>query len=595
MREYLGKHSERAGGQRSDPDPDGSLPLDITPQDSEIVDVESVAGEADRSISPAPAPVGLGAGGVAGLPPAVLPANGAFAPVAPVAVLDAPSQPSPRPLTPPGVAEPWIIPAKAWQRPADIPPVAIATEARHRRLTPPLPSPVRETRYRARRWVRTAMFSLLILVLVGAGGAYGMWQYGEDVWKSIPREDAVSRDGVLDVPIANEPVTVMLVGSDSRDLEDPNAAKSFGSAAKVGGQRSDTIMLVHVDPQKDRSWVLSLPRDLKVDIPGHGVDKINASFNYGPDVLVETVKRFTGIPIHHYVEVNFESFSGIVDSLGGYDVHLERDTRDTVLLWKLAAGDHHLNGQETLQYVRARHMQERDPATSKWHGEGDGDMTRMKRQQEFLLNMASRLAGPGSLGNIGEYQNIAQQYLKLDPGFDFGTAIALFRAMTPLSPEKVELIQLPWGYETGKNGASLVVPTPEGMAKIAQLRSEVSGVDAAPGAVTPTAPGVAPAAPTAPPAPTPAQVTVKVLNASKNPGLASRVRVSLKAHGFNVVDIGDAPKKAAQTQILSAGGTNDLKANLVAQQLGYGQVAPGPAEGVDVVVMLGQDAPEPKS
>lgn len=582
MRDYVGKHSKRAEPERRAQDPPGAGP---PPANGDAPGAAQVprglpASEGSGHL------LGIGATSVAGLPPAVPPVT-ALPPrreTAGVAVLD---RPPAAPLTfappPPGigaasvkVAAPPVV--------GSVAPVSVRSGRK------PLPSPVREKKYKARRWVRTGMFGFLILLLVVSGGAYAAYMYGEDVWRSIPIEESVSRNGVLDAPAADEPVTVLLVGSDTRSLDDADT-KAYGSASKVGGQRSDTMMLFHVDPKAGHTWVLSLPRDLKVDIPGHGTQKINAAFNWGPDVLVETIRGFTGIPVNHYVEVNFESFVGIVDALGGYEVCLDSDTRDTVLLWKLSAGCHQLDGQASLAYVRSRHYQWKDPTTGKWKGEGDGDMGRIKRQQEFMLNMAGRLAGPGSLSNIGQYQSIAQEYLKLDSGFDFGTALSLFRTMTPLSPEKVEFVQMDWGYETGKDGASYVIPTPQAMEQIARLRVE-AGVEPPP---TTAAAGTGPAAAAAPPPPgvTPANVSVKVLNASGNAGLASRMRVYLRTLGYNVVDIGDNDKKLKETQIVQAGGAED-KAALVAGQLGYGSVQTGTASGADVVLILGSDAKEPK-
>lgn len=601
MREYVGKHSKRADPERRAQDQGDLGPPPGAETEAEFP--QSPPGPAGHG---APGHLlGIGATSVAGLPPAVprvtsVPPRPAAA--AGVAVLDPPAAPSQTMAfapPPPGVvpdngaaAATVVVGADAVPPKAPVPPPV--TVRSNPRL---LPSPVREKRYKARRWVRTGGFAFLILILVLSGGAYAAYVYGEDVWRSIPIDETVSRDGVLDAPVADEPVTVLLVGSDTRDLQDPDAKKDFGSAAKVGGQRSDTMMLFHVDPKAGHTWVLSLPRDLKVNIPGHGTQKINAAFNWGPDVLVETIKGFTGIPVNHYVEVNFESFVGIVDALGGYEVCLDGDTRDTVLLWKLSAGCHQLDGQAALQYVRSRHYQQKDPTTGKWKGEGDGDMGRIKRQQEFMLNMASRLAGPGSLSNLGEYQSIAQQYLKLDSGFDFGTALSLFRTMTPLSPDKVEFVQVEWGNETGKDGAAYIIPTQQGLAEIARLRADAGGVDPAT-----TAPGAAPApagaaatppASAPPPGVTPASVSVKVLNASGNAGLASRMRVHLRTLGYEVVGIGDNPKKVKETQVLQAGG-NEAKAELLAGQLGYGAVQTGSADGADVVLVLGSDAKEPK-
>ena len=129
---------------------------------------------------------------------------------------------------------------------------------------------------------------------------------------------------VATAPIGQQqPFTMLLVGSDSRAfVGNSTQANVFGTEADAGGQRSDVTMVARFDPATKTITVLSIPRDLWVNIPGDvpgisGMNRINAAFNSGPDLLIETIEQDLGIPINHYMSVDFPGFSGMVDALGG--------------------------------------------------------------------------------------------------------------------------------------------------------------------------------------------------------------------------------------------------------------------------------------
>ena len=148
----------------------------------------------------------------------------------------------------------------------------------------------------------------------------------------------------------------LLVGSDSRAgiaPDDPNIG-AFGSEAEVGGQRSDTIMVLRIDPKSERASVLSFPRDLWVSIAGTGAkQRINTAFSRGPDVLVATLQQNFGIPIQHFVEVDFVGFKGLVDAVGGVPVYFENPARDKNTGLNIpVSGCVTLNGDQALAYAR---------------------------------------------------------------------------------------------------------------------------------------------------------------------------------------------------------------------------------------------------
>jgi LCP family protein required for cell wall assembly len=162
-----------------------------------------------------------------------------------------------------------------------------------------------------------------------------------------------------------EPQTLMILGSDRRPRVNAEGA---------AGARSDTIMLVRLDPDKEATAIMSLPRDLKVEIPGHGVDKINSAYELGgPKLTLRTVKRLTGLPINHVINVSFAGFWRAVNAIGCVYADIDRryfnDSPEYTYI-DVQPGYQRMCGRKALQYVRFRHE--------------DNDLVRSARQQDFL-------------------------------------------------------------------------------------------------------------------------------------------------------------------------------------------------------------------
>jgi polyisoprenyl-teichoic acid--peptidoglycan teichoic acid transferase len=169
-----------------------------------------------------------------------------------------------------------------------------------------------------------------------------------------------------------KPQTLLILGSDRRPRQNAEGAS---------GARSDTIMLVRLNPEKGATAIMSLPRDLKVQIPGHGVDKINASYELGgPALTLETVKRLTGLNINHVVNVTFKGFWRAVNAIGCVYTDVDRDYfNDTAEFTYINVdqGYQRLCARKALQYVRFRHT--------------DTDLVRSARQQDFLRQMKQQV------------------------------------------------------------------------------------------------------------------------------------------------------------------------------------------------------------
>lgn len=210
---------------------------------------------------------------------------------------------------------------------------------------------------------------LLLVVVLGWGAGLALWTNSR-----IEHVDALS--GAQ----ATEGSTYLIAGSDARGGD---AVADDGTT----GQRTDTIMLLHKAPN-GRSYLVSLPRDTLVDIPGHGKYKLNAAFAFGgAPLLVKTVEQFTGLTIDHYVEIGFDGVEGMVDAVGTVNLCIDQDVDDEKSGLKMTKGCHDTGGEQALAFVRARYF---DPTA---------DIGRQQRQQQFVSALMSRVASPGVLLN----------------------------------------------------------------------------------------------------------------------------------------------------------------------------------------------------
>ncbi|MGW9477975.1 LCP family protein [Saccharomonospora azurea] len=238
-------------------------------------------------------------------------------------------------------------------------------------------------RPRRKRWSFGKVLLSLFLVFVLFVGA--VWFYLDS---SITRIDALP-DDYEGRPAAAEGTNWLLVGSDSREgLDEEQMAKL--STGDAGGRRTDTIMLVHIPDNDTPPTLLSLPRDSRVEIPGHGVNKINAAFAFGgAPLLTKTVEQATGLRIDHYAETGFGGFANVVDAIGGVEMDIPNEMRDTKTGIVIPAGTQTLDGAQALGFVRMRYSD----ATPR------SDLDRVANQRKFIGALASEIASPATLLN----------------------------------------------------------------------------------------------------------------------------------------------------------------------------------------------------
>ncbi|HET7720300.1 MAG TPA: LCP family protein, partial [Acidimicrobiales bacterium] len=239
---------------------------------------------------------------------------------------------------------------------------------------------LRQRRRRRRLLIAFTAFTAFCTFFVGLGYVYVQRKLDQITRLKLP---ALADDTG---PVMN----VLLVGSDSRANLGASDAKGFGQDV-VSGQRSDTIMLLHVDPLEQRAAIVSVPRDLYVPIANTSFsDRVNAAFALGgPDQLVATLQRTLGVTIHHYVQVDFSGFKDIVDTVGGVTMYVPYPVRDSGSGLDLGrAGCWELDGNKGLSWVRSRQMEFLINGT--WQADGRGDLGRIERQQDFIRRMMKK-------------------------------------------------------------------------------------------------------------------------------------------------------------------------------------------------------------
>ncbi|MEX0663352.1 MAG: LCP family protein [Acidimicrobiia bacterium] len=380
----------------------------------------------------------------------------------------------------------------------------------------------------------------------------------------------------VDLAVAESPAgggaNYLLIGSDTRSFisDDPSDAQRFGEA---GGQRSDTIMVLHTDPDSERSLLVSFPRDLWVNIPGRGDAKLNAAFNDGPQSVVDTLSSSFSVPIHHYVEVNFESFRQVVDAIGTIPVFFPAPARDEFSTLNIPFGGCvDLHGVDALAFVRSRNLELFNAATGEWEiADPIPDIGRIARQQALLRVLGEKamdkaLTNPFTANKIAD---AAIGQLTLDADFGRGDVFALADgfASTEEEPGPATLV-IPTTPAT-RDGQSVLETTGDAESVLAQLRDFETVIRSDAGDATPS------------------ETRVRVLNASGVEGGAAEALGDLEGLGFVGAGTGNANERGV-TEVRYASGQDD-KAALVAAVISgdVEEIEDGSIEGADVVLVLG--------
>lgn len=235
----------------------------------------------------------------------------------------------------------------------------------------------RRRRERQQNW----LVAVAIVVVLGAAGFIGVARALDDSLAEVRRESSLT--SVLADP-NDQFVNFLVVGSDSRAGADPNDPDfaNVGGESDVQGRRSDTLIVVNVEKSSGIISLMSVPRDLWVTIgDSDNTERINVAYREGAAVVVRTINRALGIPIHHYLEIDFQGFKQLVDAVGGVTVCVEHPTRDRNTGLYIRPGCKNLDGVDSLAYARSRFFEEK--VDGQWRMDGTSDIGRGKRQRLF--------------------------------------------------------------------------------------------------------------------------------------------------------------------------------------------------------------------
>jgi LCP family protein required for cell wall assembly len=283
----------------------------------------------------------------------------------------------------------------------------------------------------------------LVLALVVGGGLWfltnryaGNIDRVADVFTGI-EEETRPAPATPEQEAPGEPVTFLLVGSDTRSELAPG---------ETPDGRSDAIMLARFSADRQHAQLISIPRDSWVDIPGHGRNKINASYSFGgPTLLIQTVEQLTQVRIDHYIAIDFDGLIQVTDDLGGVDVVVAETTENGGFTFP--AGVNHLNGEQARWYLGQR------------YGLPGGDFDRVRRQQQYLQAMFGKLFSSNTFGDPGRLDSAllaVTSAVKIDDTLGNADLLSLAYAMRGVTPENVEFFTAPV-LGTGMEGPASVV------------------------------------------------------------------------------------------------------------------------------------------
>jgi LCP family protein required for cell wall assembly len=380
------------------------------------------------------------------------------------------------------------------------------------------------------------------------------------------------------------PQNFLVVGSDTRDIKDTGADAGgiFGNGhgdVPPAGQRADTMLVMRVDPAKATLEVLSLPRDLWVDVPGKGHEKLNAAYNAGAQPLIDTIKSTLNIDINHYVEVNFVGFKGLVEAIGGVPMYFSQPMRDrNTGLNIIKSGCYNLDGTQALAFARSRHLEYK--SGTRWISDGTGDLGRITRQQTFLRRALSRVTqmGIGDVNTMRKLVDVGVDSVRVDKRLSLGTMVSLGRRFSKFKASTMVTHRLP----------ATNLRTPSGEAAL-----EMDATAAAPtlAIFQGNAPATTPSTTVASAAVAliPASVTVDVMNGTAKPGLGRQTGDSLAVTGFELGPIASTTATAQSVVKYGKGG-------LAAAQLVAAHLTPVPTltqvstlKGLHVELDIGAD------
>jgi LCP family protein required for cell wall assembly len=405
------------------------------------------------------------------------------------------------------------------------------------------------------RWLKITTITLLVVANLAVLAFIWAIRAGNNLLSVADTNDEVS--GALD-PTGGDDRTFLIVGSDSRaGLDDLN---NFG---QISGARADVVMLVKLDSATNSARMLSIPRDLLVDIPGQGSNRINAAYAAGgPSLLVETIQANLGVEVNHYVEIDFVGFQAMVDEVGGIEIAFPYPARDSKSGLDVGAGNQLLDGDQALAYARSRHYQELQ--NGEWVAVEANDIGRTQRQQQVIRALISRLKSPSSVAEAGEIATSMGQHMTIDSALAEASVASLLWDFKGIITGTIEGETLPTYGDTVDGRSVQIASDPEASNMLANFRAGNSFADQ--------------------------PLRIEVLNGNGVAGAAGDMSRRLEDLGFAVESIGNADSSSyAETTVIVPQGSPD--GAVITSALGFGVVQNGTVDnGYDAVVIVGSDA-----
>lgn len=387
-------------------------------------------------------------------------------------------------------------------------------------------------------------------LLIGGVIAWGVVQFNR-----IDREELD-----LEAVASMDPQNYLVVGSDTRDLgeeEGVDAGGIYGNASErpPGGKRADTIVIARLDPGPGTIELLSVPRDLLVDAKKGGGHRINSSYNDGAQNLVDTIERNLGIPINHYVEVNFNGFKGLVEALGGVPLYFDRPVRDEMTGLDIdKAGCYELDGVQALAFARSRHLEYSNGV--KWLTDPSGDLGRITRQQVFLRRALGEVTklGLDDVNSLRVLTGVAVNNVTIDDDLGTSDMIAMARRFAAFDAKAMVVHRLTTVPSRTKAGAAVLEMSRAESQPVLDIfsgKAEASKVTTVPSTTL-----------------GPTKVTVDVQNGAGVPGLARKIADRLASVGFVIGEVGNtAEGEHLKTTTIVHGAGAEAQAVLLASKL----------------------------
>ncbi|QCX32475.1 LytR family transcriptional regulator [Caloramator sp. E03] len=389
------------------------------------------------------------------------------------------------------------------------------------------------------RKVKRVFIFILLLIFILFIASIG---YITSIEKNIASSELPSKE-----TYGNMPVNILILGVDAGDYDNKNN----------NCKRSDTIIIARYNPTKDKIYILSIPRDTRVNINGH-YEKINAAHAIGGVPLtVKTIEKMLGIEINYYIKIDYEAFKKCIDAIGGVDVvvpyDMNYDAYDISIHFKKGEKVH-LNGEEAEKFIRWR-------KNNDGSGYAMGDLGRIATQQEFIINVVKKLKTISGIIRIPNLINTFSKYVKTN--MDSKTMIRYAFVLRDIDTSKIEKKLLQGEPRYIRGVSYFIYSQEENKDYIANFKDNTNILEE--------------------------KIKVMILNSTGKSGLAGEYKNKLISLGYEVVKIGNYSKKLNTTLINYY--SDEEKGNKVLHDLGFGKLNEDKKENeADIIVILGKDA-----